>query len=565
MYTLRRFIILLAVVYLCLCSANGCLLTVPKASVEIDGDVREVIGKLQHEKADVRLIGIAHLSAAPEKAVPAIPHLIRILSEGDALPLHGWYPWFLPPPAIPRPRPAKRASGLLVKIGKAAVPLLITALDDDNAILRGNAAWVLGQIGDPQAEEPVLKLLEDKDASVKRAVLRALGWPVNWKVEEKLRAVLNDGDNEFRGLAAVALGRRKDPQAVPALIKELEGKTSLLQDAAVWALGEIRTPKAMEALIAHLKVAPSRHVITVLGHTKEPCVVEPLIALLEHKDAQTQICAARNLGKIGDTRAVAPLITSLKDKRGRATSALALGKLGDTRAVPPLIDLLKDKRVEVQSSAATALGSLKARAAVEQLIALLNRDGDGRTACDSAVRALGEIGDKRAVEPLIDLLKQKKPYHFRFPVVFALGKLKDPRAVGPLIECLKDVKGNDPLTHRYGCSYIGYALKQIDDAKTAPKLERLMKSDNVYWRCAAIAAYGGMGAVDLTVKGLTNDNAKVRRMAAWELAEMGDTSAVPALKKLLSSEKDEQVVIVAKRALWTIELRNRRTSGRTSN
>ena len=64
--------------------------------------------------------------------------------------------------------------------------------------------------------------------------------------------------------------------------------------------------------------------------------------------------AAWALGKIGDKRAVEPLIEALKHEHVglRATSADSLGELGDERAVEPLIELRdadKEKYVEIRA------------------------------------------------------------------------------------------------------------------------------------------------------------------------------------------------------------------------
>ena len=78
---------------------------------------------------------------------------------------------------------------------------------------------------------------------------------------------------------------------------------------------------------------------------------------------------------------------------------ITLGKIGDPRAVEPLIDALQDDAfANVRGRAAEALGEIGDPRSVEPLIAALN-DEDwlvrGR-----AARALGKIGDLRAIEPL---------------------------------------------------------------------------------------------------------------------------------------------------------------------
>ncbi len=60
--------------------------------------------------------------------------------------------------------------------------------------------------------------------------------------------------------------------------------------------------------------------------------------------------ASDALGKIGDKRAVEPLITALddEDELVREGAAKALGMLGDKRAVEPLITALGDEDVSVR-------------------------------------------------------------------------------------------------------------------------------------------------------------------------------------------------------------------------
>lgn len=67
------------------------------------------------------------------------------------------------------------------------------------------------------------------------------------------------------------------------------------------------------------------------------------------------------LGRIGDERAVEPLINRISDrsKYVRAGAARALGKIGDSRAVEPLQQLLNDNTNEVRDAAARALEDIE--------------------------------------------------------------------------------------------------------------------------------------------------------------------------------------------------------------
>jgi HEAT repeat protein len=171
--------------------------------------------------------------------------------------------------------------------------------------------------------------------------------------------------------------------------------------------------------------------------------VEPLIVAFEEEGWDVRNAAAGALGKIGDTRAVEPLIAALGDQRVRATAeslgytrerlvcwaaAEALGQIGDARAVEPLIAALGDQAM--RGPAAAALHRLSwspdngeagatycvARRewdkcveiggpAVDPLIAaLMDQSLRDKYSKQAAARALGRIGDARAVEPLIAVL-----------------------------------------------------------------------------------------------------------------------------------------------------------------
>jgi HEAT repeat protein len=75
------------------------------------------------------------------------------------------------------------ACKVLVKIGAPAVSPLIDALQDQSIWMRMTVAWVLGELGDARAAEPLVTLLESKDAlqggdclcdSPRQAVIEAL-------------------------------------------------------------------------------------------------------------------------------------------------------------------------------------------------------------------------------------------------------------------------------------------------------------------------------------------------------------------------------------------------------
>lgn len=105
--------------------------------------------------------------------------------------------------------------------------------------------------------------------------------------------------------------------------------------------------------------------------------VKGLLQIMQtEKDINLRSCAAESLGRLGDKRAVDPLIKLLKDQENimRFTAATSLGQIGDTRAVEPLIKALGDKEKAVCLVAARALGELRDARASFALVKLLNEE-----------------------------------------------------------------------------------------------------------------------------------------------------------------------------------------------
>jgi len=96
---------------------------------------------------------------------------------------------------------------------------------------------------------------------------------------------------------------------------------------------------------------------------------------LHHPVPDVSAMAAEILGKIGDRRAVEPLIDALANSANlqlQEAAAKAIGRLGDLRAVPALSQALKNGPLVVRLKAAIALGEIggeEASAALQEACA----------------------------------------------------------------------------------------------------------------------------------------------------------------------------------------------------
>ena len=360
----------------------------------------------------------------------------------------------------------------------ATVDELIRQLETGNAYERRDAAELLGQLGDPQAIPALLRTLQDEDEEL-------------FVRERAAHSIGQIGDlNAVSGLVDASGGRPFDiNKPILQAIGEILGRTSpdddhsrkifsdtvdwLIQQiaqygkseanserdaAAVEALGKSRDPNAIPVLVEHLLNDDRPEVATdaafALRHFNDPQVIHALTEVATKKNISVNVreAAVRSLGNIGNPNAVDTLISILEDSSDedtvRSDAALALGRIGDPKAIEPLIRTLKDewkwRRSRPREAIAEALGAFRDPRAIDALIEALGSDFDTALA---AADSLMKLRDRRAVEPLISILDSGiKNAHKREFAAQILGVLGDPRAIPALVKALHD---NSKLMRQY--------------------------------------------------------------------------------------------------------------------
>lgn len=127
-------------------------------------------------------------------------------------------------------------------------------LTHDDRHLRGNAAFVLGRLGDPRGFQTIAEILTDRSPRSPGQI--ATG---NWTLQGQIR--------EDRYYAAHLIGDLKDSRGVELLI-------GLLDDDDVdyivpWSLGEIGDVRAIAPLIKQLSTDdPSKRVLAIVALEK---------------------------------------------------------------------------------------------------------------------------------------------------------------------------------------------------------------------------------------------------------------------------------------------------------
>jgi HEAT repeat protein len=210
------------------------------------------------------------------------------------------------------------------------------------------------------------------------------------------------------------------------------------------------------------------------------------LAALKDPVYYVQWNAAKALGKIGDSRAVAALAEVLKTEPPaevdiedahswptaegvRQSAAVALGDIRDRKAAPVLekawkedkseivrvaaacslfrttkdeaafkflLDSLKHEAYEVRLTAASSLGKTSDPRAIAVLVGIIGNEREYGFVLDAAADALGEMG-KPAAEQLVKALDGSTPC-FRYFAAWSFAKIKDRSTIAYLIEMLKD-------------------------------------------------------------------------------------------------------------------------------
>jgi HEAT repeat protein len=359
--------------------------------------VPQLVALSQDPSEVVRLSVVEALGGMGSASAPPARSRRRLRSPGRET---RWW-WRKQPPPSPPPDPM----GL-------AVAMLPTALRDESAAVRTQAALALGRIGPTSrsATQDLIGLLKDTDETARCRAAEALG-QLGGAEETTVNALvglLQDASVPVKVSAALALGalREAAASAVPALVPLLQDRDEAVRTVAAEAIAQAgplegQATKALVEGLASPDTVVQAQTAEALGAigTAAQDAAPALVEALGNGSDRVRAKAVEALGKIGEAAAevaVPSLVRALRDEDNwvSALAAEALGEMGESadEAVPSLIRSLRHGNPLVRGNAAEALGKMStaaapARPALEK--AAVDEDGGVRS---QAVRALGSIG-----------------------------------------------------------------------------------------------------------------------------------------------------------------------------
>jgi len=278
---------------------------------------------------------------------------------------------------------------------------------------------------------------------------------------------------------------------------------------------DIATKDAIaNALVTRLRApeVPMREVATFgLGLVAPISALDPLIATLRDANAGIRANAAWALGRIDNGKALAPLVGLFRDSevRVREAAVVATGRIDSVSSIPALMRVLQnDEAPSVRRVAAWALGKKGAREAADVMATQLGKESDARVR-EMIAWALAETGARSGTAALTSALRRDEDDNVRETAAWALADLGDRSAV----DALGSAAENDRSSRVRGTA--AWAIGQLHG--------------------------NGTKAPSGLLKVLKDDSDDARLKAAWALGQVGDASAVDAIRDALKVEKSSQV------------------------
>lgn len=155
--------------------------------------------------------------------------------------------------------------------------------------------------------------------------------------------------------------------------------------------------------------------------------VDALAALLDHEDGQIVWAAAGTLAQMEDERIPALFLSHIHTPHllARQIIVQALGKWQYTPALSAFIELLHSEKVTVTVLAIEALGKLGDARAVDPLLMTLAA-ADSNSVRLECIRALGRVGDPRVIEAIAPY-QDHDDDHIRKRAAIVVSELQEQR------------------------------------------------------------------------------------------------------------------------------------------
>jgi len=318
-----------------------------------------------------------------------------------------------------------RATSTCMKGGPKAVEAIIQAIGTGTSHYKIEAIRMLARLGDPRAGLALTGLMKDEDEEVRQTTFDSLEHLAgvldestaaallehlqDERIRERVTSLLGviptsigplserlkDPDETIRQRAAEILAQLLDPRSADAFVDAMADpnlrdlatdtlrKLGAIRDRVDQILDDLRDIEESE-----LKEGLRQEAVIQMHRIGRP-IVEILMEYLDDDDWIVREAAADTLGKIGDVRAVEPLMVRLrsdKDTGVKEHALKSLGLIGDSRPIELYIEVIPIRPLRIL--AVEALEKVKDVEVLRphaELFARLKTDRDGLISYNSGV------------------------------------------------------------------------------------------------------------------------------------------------------------------------------------
>lgn len=338
-------------------------------------------------------------------------------------------------------RAAIRALGKLK--AKDAVGDLLKMIEDTTTdqIIRNNAIFALGEIGEPQTVPAlVLALYRNKALSFVQAKL----------------ALVKIGEPAIALLVKTMNGENTEAKRITE--ENVEIMEGALEGNAAQVLGDIGSPKAGDALMAMAekvgkwedetsRLLVMTRLINALGMIGDARAAKVILATAEKGFWDVRTVCATAINNLSD-RGVIPGLLKIINKGGHPTNRSplieAIGNLGTDEQLPILKQMLEtEKDATLQPVVKDSISRLEAYAQCKQdMNCWIGKLSEKNVAVrDKAVYELGRIGDVRAIDALTKIVGDESE-NVRYGLIWAFDRLKSKKAIAAIDNQMEKEKGS---------------------------------------------------------------------------------------------------------------------------
>lgn len=497
---------------------------------QFEATTKELVAGLSHPSREVRMVAQRRASERKEDAVSMLSNLLKDKTAPAAARLHAI--WALHAMNLPSPVPEA----------------IVDAIVDGDAMVRRQA---IREAALRQVDGALIKLnlvRHDRDASVRFAVMTALGrigdgQSIAWLIE-----ALVDDDPFVRHAAIGALGRigRKHPELWAVIAKGLNAEDARTRDGVGYAMRDVYDMKLIDALItlakaditaakareAALRILPglcrkypewkgewwAYHPALALPPQKTvdwegtQSILETLRGSIDHKDLAARRAAVDGISMVIDAASA----EKLRNRFGLESDAAMRAQILHT------------------------LGKLKDKEATKLLERVLGQDNLKPEVLLEAIEASGEIGSEDLADPVaVHLLNRDA--QIAVAVLDALAKMRGKPPVAAMTRSLEDSRlevrrqAVRVLSDRRATSAVPDLLKLVDDPQLGPAV------------LSALAKTPDARAVGAYIKALASKDATLREQTRTAIAKIAE-QVLPGLE-LRANQLPPQVVAELQKAL----------------